>query len=180
MRSSRCWRRRLIAGCLVFLLAFPLAEEAAAVPRQVLLDPYPSVSTVQNQSKDSDHQAGSPGTGTSSSQETVPDSPDPKPMQAAGQSGQSGSSQSGSSQSGSSQSGSEPPQNSTPKPVGTAAAPVMKTGGVAASRPAGAVIAPGKQRRARSILIRVGVIVGAAVAVGTVVGLSHASPSRPN
>jgi hypothetical protein len=56
----------------------------------------------------------------------------------------------------------------------------MKTGGVAASRPAGAVIAPGKQRRARSILIRVGVIVGAAVAVGTVVGLSHASPSRPN
>jgi hypothetical protein len=175
MRSSLGWRRRLIAGGLVFLLAFPLAEEAAAVPRQVLLDPHPSVSPAQNQSKDSDHQAGSPGTGTSSSEETVPDNPDPKPTQAAGQSGQSDASQSGSSQS-----GSEPPQNSTPKPVGTAAAPVMKTGGVAASRPAGAVIAPGKQRRARSILIRVGVIVGAAVAVGTVVALSHASPSRPN
>ena len=170
MRSSLGWRRRLIAGGLVFLLAFPLAEEAAAVPRQVLLDPHPSVSPAQNQSKDSDHQAGSPDTGTSSSEETVPDNPDPKPTQAAGQSGQSDASQSGS----------EPPQNSTPKPVGTAAAPVMKTGGVAASRPAGAVIAPGKQRRARSILIRVGVIVGAAVAVGTVVGLSHASPSRPN
>ena len=180
MRSSLCWRRRLIAGGLVFLLAFPLAEEAAAAPRQVLLDPHPSVSTFQNQSKDSDNQAGSPGTGTSSSQEMVPDNPDPKPVQAAGQSGQSGSSQSGSSQSGASQSSSETPQNSAPKPVGTAAAPVMKTGGVAASRPAGAVIAPGKQRRARSILIRVGVIVGAAVAVGTVVGLSHASPSRPN
>jgi hypothetical protein len=170
MRSSLGWRRRLIAGGLVFLLAFPLAEEAAAMPRQVLLDSHPSVSPAQNQSKDSDNQAGSPGTGTSSSEETKPDNPEPKPMQAAGQSGQSGSSQSGS----------EPPQNSAPKPVGTAAAPVMKTGGVAASRPAGAVIAPGKQRRARSILIRVGVIVGAAVAVGTVVGLSHASPSRPN
>jgi hypothetical protein len=175
MRSSLGWRRRLIAGGLVFLLAFPLAEEAAAVPRQVLLDPHPSVSTVQDQSKDSNNQTGSPGTGTSSTQEAVPDSPDPKPTQAAGQSGQSGSSQSSSSQS-----SSETPQNSTPKPVGTAAAPVMKTGGVAASRPAGAVIAPGKQRRARSILIRVGVIAGAAVAVGTVVALTHASPSRPN
>ena len=170
MRSSLGWRRRLIAGGLVFLLAFPLAEEAAAVPQQVLLDPHPSVSTVQDQSKDPNNQTGNQGAGTSSSAETVPDSPDPKPTQAAGQSGQSGSSQSGS----------EPPQNSTPKPVGTAAAPVMKSGGVAASRPAGAVIAPGKQRRARSILIRVGVIAGAAVAVGTVVALTHASPSRPN
>jgi hypothetical protein len=170
MRSSLCWQRRMIAGGLVFLLAFPFAEEAAAVPRQELLDPHPSASPAQDQSKDSNNQTGSPGTGKSSSQETVPDSPDPKPTQAAGQSGQSGSSQSGS----------EPPQNNTSNPVGTAAAPVMKTGGVAASRPAGAVIAPGKQRRARSILIRVGVIVGAAVAVGTVVGLSHASPSRPN
>jgi hypothetical protein len=175
MRSSLCWRRRLVAGGLVFLLAFPLAEEAAAVPQQVLLDPHPSVSTDQDQTKDPDHQAGSPGAGTSSSEETKPDNPDPKPTQAAGQSGQSGSSQSDSSQS-----GSEPPQNSTPKPVGTAAAPVMKAGGVAASRPAGAVIAPGKQRRARSILIRVGIIAGVAVAIGTVVGLSHASPSRPN
>jgi hypothetical protein len=175
MRSSLCWQRRMIAGGLVFLLAFPFAEEAAAVPRQELLDPHPSASPAQDQSKDSNNQTGSPGTGKSSSAETVPDSPDPKPTQAAGQSGQSGSSQSGSSQS-----GSEPPQNNTSNPVGTAAAPVMKTGGVAASRPAGAVIAPGKQRRARSILIRVGVIAGAAVAVGTVVALSHASPSRPN
>jgi hypothetical protein len=170
MRSSLCWLRRPIAGGLVFLLALPLAEEAAASPRQALLDPQQSVSNVQNQSKDSDSQAVSPGTSTSSSQGAYPDSPDPKPMQAAGQSGQSGSPQSGS----------EPPQNSAPNPVGTAAAPVMKSGGVAASRPAGAVIAPGKQRRARSILIMVGVAVGAAVAVGTVVALSHASPSRPN
>ena len=65
------------------------------------------------------------------------------------------------------------------KPVGTAAAPSETTMGVTASRPAGAVIAPAKQRRVRSILIRVGLIVGAGVALGTVMALSHATPSRP-
>jgi hypothetical protein len=65
-------------------------------------------------------------------------------------------------------------------PVGTAAAPVEKASGVAASRPAGAVIAPAKQRRARAILIRMSIVIGAAVAVGTVVALSRASSSRPN
>lgn len=71
-------------------------------------------------------------------------------------------------------------QNSPTKPVGTAVAPVERTSGVAASRPAGAVIAPAKQRRARAILIRVSIVIGAAVAVGTVVALSRASPNRPN
>lgn len=70
-------------------------------------------------------------------------------------------------------------QNGT-EPVGTAAAPYEKPLGVAASRPGGAVMAPAKQRRTRTILIRVGLIVGAAVAVGTVVALSKTSPSRPN
>ncbi len=74
-----------------------------------------------------------------------------------------------------------PASPETPRaPVGTAAAPYEKGIGVAASRPAGAVIAPAKQRRTRTILIRVGVIVAAAVAVGTVVALSKASPSSPH
>lgn len=72
------------------------------------------------------------------------------------------------------------PQQGGNPPVGTAAAPYEKGVGVAASRPAGVVIAPAKQRRTRSFLIRVGLIVGAAVAVGTVIGLSSASPSRPH
>ena len=72
-----------------------------------------------------------------------------------------------------------PQQNGTQAPVGTAAAPYEKGIGVAASRPAGAVIAPAKQRRTRSFWIKTGVLIGAAVAVGTVVGLSSASPSRP-
>ncbi len=71
------------------------------------------------------------------------------------------------------------PQMQTAPPQGVAIAPYEKDTGVAASRPAGAVIAPGKQRRRRSILIRVGLILGAAAAIGTVVGLSAASSSRP-
>jgi hypothetical protein len=71
-------------------------------------------------------------------------------------------------------------QGETPAPVGTAVAPYEKGIGVAASRPAGAVIAPAKQKRSRSFMIKVGVLIGAAVAVGTVVGLSVASPSRPH
>jgi hypothetical protein len=71
------------------------------------------------------------------------------------------------------------PQDKSPKPVGTAAAPYERTMGIAASRPAGAAIAPAKQRRVRTILISVGVIVGAGIAVGSVAALSHGSPSRP-
>lgn len=65
-------------------------------------------------------------------------------------------------------------------PVGTAVAPYEKGVGVAASRPAGVVIAPAKQRRRRTLLISVALVAGAAVAVGTVIGLSKASPSEPS
>jgi hypothetical protein len=94
--------------------------------------------------------------------------------------GPGGVDQSSAAQSSPPQSNSDQQQNSVTQPVGTAAAPLEKPSGVTASRPAGAVIAPAKQRRARAILIRVSIVVGAAVAVGTVVALSHASPSRPN
>jgi hypothetical protein len=69
--------------------------------------------------------------------------------------------------------------NGTPEPVGTAAAESVETTGVAASNPAGAAIAPAKQRRTRAILIKVGALVGAGVAVGTVAALASGSPSRP-
>lgn len=65
------------------------------------------------------------------------------------------------------------------EPVGTAAAPVVTPEGAPASRPAGAAIAPIKQRRTRSFAIRVALLVGAAVAIGTVAGTTLASPSRP-
>ena len=64
--------------------------------------------------------------------------------------------------------------------VGTAAAPYEKASGVTASRPAGAVIAPAKQRRVRRIFIRVSILAAAGAALGAVALLSHASPSRPH
>ncbi|MBZ5681961.1 MAG: hypothetical protein LAO24_17825 [Acidobacteriia bacterium] len=68
-----------------------------------------------------------------------------------------------------------PPQ----KPVGTAAAETPVVSGVAASQPAGVAIAPAKQRRARTIVLRMGALVGAGVALGTVVALTQATPSKP-
>jgi hypothetical protein len=65
------------------------------------------------------------------------------------------------------------------KPVGTAAAEAPSTSGVAASEPAGVAIAPAKQRRVRTIVIRTGAIIGAAVAVGVVVALTAGTSSKP-
>ncbi len=67
----------------------------------------------------------------------------------------------------------------TQPPQGAAAAHVQPATGTAASEPAGAAIAPAKQRRVRSYLIRLGAVAGAGIAVGTVFALSSASPSRP-
>ena len=72
-----------------------------------------------------------------------------------------------------------PPQGIAREPLGTAAAEIESTTGVAASKPAGTAIAPAKQRRVRMILIKVSALVGAGVAIGTVAALSSASPSRP-
>lgn len=78
------------------------------------------------------------------------------------------------------QANSAPQQSGTANPVGTAAAPSEKPVGVAGSEPAGAAIAPARQRRVRRILISIGAIVGAGVAVGTVAALSRSSSSRPH
>jgi hypothetical protein len=105
--------------------------------------------------------------------------PQPAPQDSGSQPVQSMSQPTGASQPDRPQPAQTPQQGGNP-PVGTAAAPFEKGVGVAASRPAGVVIAPAKQRRTRSFLIRVGLIVGAAVAIGTVVALSNTSPSRPH
>jgi hypothetical protein len=73
-----------------------------------------------------------------------------------------------------------PPQERSPHDaLGTAAAESVPTTGIAASRPAGAAVAPAKQRRVRSILIKVGALVGVGVAVGATLALSQGSPSKP-
>jgi hypothetical protein len=171
MKMSNGWLRKQIAGVLVMLLAAPLAEAAEGRPQQpVVAQQTQNASVEQNQSQSSDSRTVQTNATASQAEVIYPDSPEPVRQQDANQSGQSSASQSSHAQ----QSGDDQ------KPVGTAAAPYEKTTGVAASRPAGAVIAPGKQRRARTIFIRVSIVVGAAVAVGTVVALSHESPSRPN
>ncbi len=172
MSFSSCRLRRAITCFLVMSLAVPFAEAAPAPPQQAASDQQsPSAPSAQSQPQYSDSQAGEVDAGTSQSEVAYPDNPEPVRAQSADQSGQPNVSSPGSVQ---------PQQGSVLKPVGTAAAPYEKTTGVAASRPAGAVIAPAKQRRARSILIRVSVVVGAAAAIGTVALLSRASPSRPN
>jgi len=73
------------------------------------------------------------------------------------------------------------PQSQSPaeKPVGTAAAGVIRSNGIAASQPAGVAIAPAKQHRVRNLVIKVGAIVAAGVAVGSVVALTEATPGKP-
>jgi hypothetical protein len=67
----------------------------------------------------------------------------------------------------------------TERPIGTAAAEIGNASGNAASKPAGVAIAPAKQHQSRSLLIKLGAVIGAGVAIGTVMALSNASPSRP-
>jgi hypothetical protein len=72
-------------------------------------------------------------------------------------------------------------QQQRPEPNGTAVAPQVATSGGAASKPAGVALAPPKQRRVRSLVIKLGILAGAGIAIGTVAGLSAASPSHvPN
>jgi len=156
MRISGYWLRRQVAGCLVLLLMAPFS---AAATSQQDANPGPQTrdaSTVQGQSPTADSS-------------TPPNSPGSVRVEPAGDNPPLSSQQPFLS----------PHQTGNQEPVGTAAAGPVKTTGVAASKPAGAAIAPAKQRRSRTFLIKVGALLGAGVAVGTVVALSAGSPSRP-
>ena len=71
------------------------------------------------------------------------------------------------------------PQNGNERPLGTAIGEKGQTAGGPASSPAGAAIAPAKQHQTRSLLIKLGAIAGAGLAIGTVVALSRGTPSNP-
>jgi len=174
MRTSWRWLKRHIAACVVLLLVAPIA---AAVPS-------PQQETISNQQVEtaSSTEARPTTSGSSGNQEqadplqreSLPNSPLPNsPSTVRSEMVNDG-------QVSSVLQPSPKPQNVTQEPLGTAAATFIKTTGVAASRPAGAAIAPAKQRRARSIIIKVAAIAGAGVAVGAVVALVGASPSRPH
>lgn len=161
------WLVRHITGCLVLLLLLP-SIPAVALPTQdqAAHEPGGNASSVETQSP------GSNGVSQRVSQdasqpEAVPNSPGAVRTQAV-ENNQKFIAQQSSSR-----------EQQLQEPVGTAAAGSIETTGVAASNPAGAAIAPAKQRRTRSILIKVGALVGAGAAVGAVAALSAGSPSRP-
>ena len=66
------------------------------------------------------------------------------------------------------------------QPLGAATAEGVPTVGGAASRPAGMAIAPDKQHQRRSLLLKIGLIAAAGVAVGTVAGLSKGTSAKPS
>jgi len=68
---------------------------------------------------------------------------------------------------------------SAPAPAGAAAAKAANVKGAPVAQPAGAAVAPVRQRGHRSLLIKLGVFAGAGIAVGAAVALSERSPSRP-
>lgn len=173
MGMSDCWLRRQIVGCIVVLLAVPFGQAATPGPQQSQSGPQAEgIRSVPAQSQQPQPRNSNNATGTTATDSNTPAAvPEgPHPVESVNDNQQSDTSQHDLQQ----------PQNGNSKPLGTAAAPYEKSTGTPASRPAGAVIAPAKQKRARSFLIKVGVIVGAAVAIGTVVALSKGSPSRPN
>jgi hypothetical protein len=79
------------------------------------------------------------------------------------------------------------PQSQTPTPQpppatapsGAAGAKAANAKGAPVAQPAGAAVAPARQRGHRSLLIKLGLLAGAGVAVGSAVALSQGSPSRP-
>lgn len=172
MSLSRCWFKQRMVCSLVITMAVRFAGAAPAPPLQATTrQQSPEVPCTQIHLQYSHSQDWNvDDVGRSPSEAEYPDNPEPVHSLSADQSGESNVPPSGAEQ---------PPPCSVRKPLGTAVGPFEKSTGVAASRPAGAVIAPAKQRHARSILIRVGVVVGAAAAIGIVVLLSRASPSRP-
>jgi predicted component of type VI protein secretion system len=163
------WIRRQLANSLVILLIAPLAAGAASPPPQTLrAEQSETASSARDRLQESESKSTNTSTESATPESSAPGRPAATNSPLADKDAPAVTPQTAAEQT-----------NQVPQPVGTAAAPYGKTSGVAASRPAGAVIAPAKQRRARSILIKVGVAVGAAVAIGTVVALTHESPSHP-
>jgi hypothetical protein len=80
-----------------------------------------------------------------------------------------------------SESSSAAPAQAAPvqRPVGTAAAGASNVNAIAASQPAGVAMAPAKQHRVRTIILKTGAIIGAGVAVGAIVALTAATPPKP-
>jgi hypothetical protein len=155
------WILRMV-GCALALSAFGFAQDnrvASDKPASIALDPRGAMSAPNM-------------TATAE----LPDSPGSAWLKSQSQSGQADNSPNSSSAS-QQQSNAQPQK--IEQPVGTAAAEGPAVKGITAAEPAGVAIAPGKQRRVRTIVIKVGAIVGAGAAIGTVIALSAGTSSKP-
>jgi hypothetical protein len=177
MKCDRYLQGRIFAPALVLaLLLNPLAH---AFPQE-----SSSPSATDQQTSNPATPQGSDQTAPPAPDATPPDSA-PKPNDLLPDSPSASQAQSGQGTAQPAPQTQEPPQaqpqpeNRGHEPLGTAAAESIPTSGVAASRPAGAALAPAKQRRIRSILIKTGALVGVGVAVGATMALSEGSPSKP-
>jgi len=163
MKIAGYWLCRQMALCLAISMAAPWAE-AVAPPSA----PSPQLQTAPAAQPQSSTSPTSASGASDSTPEAAPSHPTAQNARAQDGNGQAP----------------EPTASQNPEenrsPLGTAVAPSTKTTGVAASSPAGAAIAPAKQKRAHTFLIRMGLLIGAGVAVGTVVALSSGSSSRPH
>jgi hypothetical protein len=176
------WQKVLVHGALVGLLVTALPRVVLPVAAQ---QAAPSKMIEQSGANSS-----APAAATQQREMELPDSPgvlrskadDSSPQTSpTGQFGSAAASAPQSTPSESAQAAS--PQTQTQpapqKPVGTATAEAPNASGIAASQPAGVAIAPAKQRRVRTIILRTGAIIGAGVAVGSVIALTQATPSKP-
>jgi cytoskeletal protein RodZ len=155
---------RLPCLLLVFVLSTTLALSAEPFPQQ---SSEPSQSQT-NPSHETSTSANPSSNATDSASPNAPvpgELPDaPTPPQPVQQSSESSSIQ---------------PQNPDTVPSGAAGAKAPTVRGAPASRTVGAAIAPAKQGQRRSLLIKVGLLAGACVAVGSAFALSKGSPSKP-
>ena len=195
MKPRQDMQVRVIAGAIAFaLLLYPFASAQEPVPPQATSNRSPTGNPVSSQPDAADKAAAR--STTQSSGDQLPDSPGtvqarpnqppavtPSPAEPRQSNDQvpdlPGEVGPANNQVMAQTSGQSQQQQAPHEPLGTAAAESVPTTGVAASRPAGAAVAPAKQRRVRSILIKVGALVGAGVAVGTTMALSQGSPSKP-
>lgn len=148
---SKCfsWLEQAVACFLVVLLLAPVAQAADL--------PLPSAPVPQLKLSANAPPPDPAGSQAAAAQSGVQAQQAPAPPQAA-------------------PAGQQAPQSA---PVGTAVAPIVRPEGTAASRPAGAAIAPAKQHRTHTIAIRLALLVGAGIAIGTVTAATLGSPSHP-
>jgi hypothetical protein len=165
-----------VAGLPGFVLPVA-AQQAAGAEQRESLAAKPLLAANDANSAKASELPDSPGT-TWSKSEVASNQQNHAGLPSAASPSSSQSAQSQSTPSAQSQSGAQA-QPSPQKPVGTAVAEAPSASGIAASQPAGVAIAPAKQRRVRTIVLRMGALVGAGVAVGSVVALTAATSSKP-